>query len=203
MFIVGLTGGIAGGKSTVADLFTKLDIPIIDADLVAREVVEKGSKGLQQISNTFGTEILTTSGELDRKKMRAIIFSNESQRRQLESILHPLIRRAMQEQANRYKTHPYIIFVIPLLFETGRREMVNRVLVVDCDENDQIARVIARDGVSPAEARNIIAAQVSREERLAQADDIVVNDGDPQQLVDLVQQLHEDYLELAKNGAVK
>lgn len=197
MLVIGLTGGIASGKSTVADLFRELGVPIVDADQVARELVRPGTEGLAAIVETFGASILGESGELDRRSLRRLIFSDGESRKRLEAILHPRIRAAMRAAAISFVQQPYIIFVIPLLYETGQRGMIDRVLVVDCPEALQIERLVQRDRMSEDEARGILAAQATRSQRLAIADDVILNEGDLNRLKEGVARLHRDYLSRA------
>ena len=198
MFIVGLTGGIASGKTTVSNLFAELGVPIIDADIAAREVVQPDSLGIKQLVEQFGTGILTDAGELMRPKLRELIFSDDQLRKKAESIIHPLVRNWMEQQAKQHQDKPYAIFVIPLLFETGRYDSIVRVVVVDTPEQTQIERVMARDGISADQAKKILAAQLPREKRLSLADDVISNNKDSQQLAEIVHQLHLHYLQLAK-----
>jgi dephospho-CoA kinase len=192
---VGLTGGIASGKSTVASRFAELGVPVIDADVVSRQVVEPGRPGLAQIVARFGAEVLTQRGELDRAKLRAHIFQDSAERRALEQILHPLIRREMSAQATAAQA-PYLIMAIPLLIESGAaHERVDRVLVVDVPEETQIERLRLRDGTDPDQARAILESQARRQDRLAVADDILPNTGDIEQLRNAVDQLHAQYLQ--------
>ena len=199
MLIIGLTGGIGSGKSAVARCFSELGIPVIDADSVAREVVEPGLPALKEIEKRFGTQILATDGRLDRKQLRKIIFSDPQAKADLEAILHPMIRTRMWELANR-QTTPYVILEIPLLVETGQNTSVDRVLVVDVPQQLQIERVCARDGMSPQEAATVIAAQISRQRRLDAADDIIENTGTFSELQTQVEHLHRKYLELASHN---
>jgi dephospho-CoA kinase len=197
---IGLTGGIASGKSTVTQRFAELGIPVIDADVAARIVVEPGKPGLEQVVRRFGLGVLDTSGNLDRPALRALIFNDSASRQALDAILHPLIRVEMEQQAAR-ATGPYLVMAIPLLIEGGRaHERVNRVLVVDVDEALQLQRVEARDGCSPNQARAILASQVSREARLAAADDVLRNSGTVADLRQAVDRLHEKYLHLAQTS---
>ncbi len=196
MLIIGLTGGIGSGKSTVSKLFAALGVPVIDADVVAREVVAPGEPALAEIVQTFGAHILQQDGTLDRGKLREIIFADPEQRRRLETILHPRIRARMRQQAASVSA-PYCIMAIPLLLETGQNAMVHRVLIIDVPQALQVQRACARDGISAAQAQAIIATQVSREERLRRADDILSNDADLAHLEAQVRQLHENYLRLA------
>jgi dephospho-CoA kinase len=194
---IGLTGGIASGKSTVAQRFTDLGIPVIDADVAARAVVEPGTVGLAQVVERFGSGILDANGALDRRALRNLIFNDSSARRDLEAILHPLIRAAMERSAEA-AAGPYIVMAIPLLVEGGLANRVDRILVVDVDESSQLQRVMARDGSSLEQARAILASQASRSARLAAADDVLLNSGtvtDVRQAVDL---LHQRYLRLAE-----
>lgn len=195
---VGLTGGIASGKSAVADDFAELGAPVIDTDILARTVVEPGTEGLRLITERFGSDILDASGMLDRATMRDRVFADPRMKHDLESILHPLIREATQTEIIRTAgLFPYQIVVVPLLIETGFKSLVDRVLVVDCPEDIQRERLLARDGSSAATADAMIAAQASREQRLAAADDVVVNDSTRAELQRRVAALHEQYLRLA------
>ncbi len=197
MLRIGLTGGIGCGKSLAATLFAERGIAVIDADVAARRVVEPDSPALREISEQFGPEFITTDGTLDRTALRARIFADEAQRKRLEAILHPRIRAWMLAEAEKHLDTPYLIFVVPLLLESGWEPLVDRILVIDCDESQQHVRVSARDGVDAAQVEAIIASQVSRGERLAAADDICRNDGSTAELEAEVERLHRHYLELA------
>ena len=190
---VGLTGGIASGKSTVADMFAELGIPVIDTDVIAREVVRPGQPALDEIREVFGNGVIAADGTLDRAAMRAIVFGDDAARRRLEAILHPRIGEATREQADA-AGGSYQIIVVPLLVESSLRGFVDRVLVVDCDEDTQVARLLARDAESEAQARRILAAQSSRAERMAIADDVIANDGDLDATREQVKSLHRRYL---------
>ncbi len=198
MLIIGLTGGIGSGKSTVCNGFAALGAPIIDADLVAREVVMPGTSGLTQVIHQFGKEMLAQDGTLDRDKLREQVFSDASSRKKLEAILHPMIREEMDQRLSRLDA-PYVILAIPLLLEGGRREGIDRVLVVDADESQQIARACQRDHQSKAQIQAVIAAQCSRKDRLSAADDVIYNTGDLEQLNHQVTEMHNRYLRLAAN----
>jgi dephospho-CoA kinase len=195
--LIALTGGIASGKSAVAEIFANLGAPVLDTDQIARDVVEPGTATLAKLVAEFGNEILDTSGRLDRARMRARVFSDPSQRKRLEAITHPAIRQELADRSER-ADGLYQIHVIPLLIEGGRRHEYDRVLVVDADEEDQIKRLTARDRSSLEQAKQILAAQVSREERLDAADDVIVNSGTLQDLYELVQTLHRNYTLLAE-----
>ncbi len=199
MFKVGLTGGIASGKSRVADLFAALGVTVIDSDVIAREVVAPGSEGLAAIVQRFGPTVLAADGQLDRRALRLIVFSDPAARHDLEAITHPRIRSRMA-LLNQTAPGPYVINAIPLLAETGGRRDFDRVLVVDCPEALQIVRVMARDHIDEKAARAVLAAQAPRAARLAIADDIIVNDGDLEALETAVRSLHRRYLELAGTG---
>jgi dephospho-CoA kinase len=192
---IGLTGGIASGKSTVAEMFAALDIPIIDTDLIARDVVAVGEPALIDIRHEFGDQVFDEGGELNRGTMRRIVFSDDDARKRLETILHPRIQAVACEQAiaagGRYQ-----LIVVPLLTDSPMRDFVDRVLVVDCDENTQIRRLMARDAESEGQARRILAAQATRDDRLKIADDIVRNNGDLTETLTQVQDLHQQYLAL-------
>lgn len=195
---IGLTGGIASGKSTVAALFVELGAGLVDTDVLARELVEPGSPALAEIREAFGTAVIDTEGRLDRPRMRALVFADPALRRTLERIMHPAIRRRALELAAA-STAPYVMIAVPLLVETGFAEHVDRVLVVDCPEALQIERLVKRDGLATAEAQAMLAAQATRSERLAAADDLVDNAGSLESTREQVRALHARYLELARN----
>jgi dephospho-CoA kinase len=193
---IGLTGGIASGKSTVEQRFAELGVAVIDADHSARNVVARGRPGLAAVVERFGAGILTPQGELDRRELRSLIFSDAARRKELEAILHPLIRADMEQRSSQ-ATGPYVVLSIPLLVEGNSRDRWDRVLVVDADESLQLVRLMSRDAVSEAEARATLAAQASRAARLAVADDVLVNSGTVAELRQAVDLLHRRYLELA------
>lgn len=197
MFKVGLTGGIASGKTRVAEFFAARGVPVIDSDEIAREIVAPGAPALAAIRERFGEGVMAADGNLDRRALRAIVFADPAARRDLEAITHPAIRARMAE-LNAQARGPYVINAIPLLTEGGGRRDLDRVLVVDCPEDLQIARVMARDQVDEAGARAVLAAQASRAARLAIADDVIVNDGDLGALEARVASLHERYLGLSQ-----
>lgn len=201
-FVVGLTGGIASGKSTVAEHFAALGVPVIDADAVSREVVAPGEPALAQLVTTFGEDILTPAGELDRARLREAAFSDDAHRRQLEAILHPAIGERMQQRIQEADS-PYVIQMVPLLVETGGHQHVDRVLVVDAPESTQIERVTARDNVPAEHAEAILRAQADREHRLTHADDVILNDGDPKHLAQWVNQLHQAYVHMTHDLAAR
>jgi len=196
---IGLTGGIASGKTTVANFFADLGIPVIDTDVIARDVVAKGAPALAQIHADFGDAVFNDDGVLDRKAMRKLVFSDDSKRRQLEGILHPRIREAAVVQAQAV-TDPYMIIVVPLLVESPMKALMDRVLVVDCSEDVQLKRLLARDTENEAQARRMIAAQASRDERQAIADDVLLNDTDLDETRRQVDALHHRYLELSNSN---
>jgi dephospho-CoA kinase len=193
---IGLTGGIASGKTTVAARFTELGITVIDADDSARAVVARGTPGLTAVIAAFGAGVLDPHGELDRPAVRDLIFADPERRKQLEAILHPLIRAHMDRLAT-LALGPYLVMAIPLLVEGASRRGLDRILVVDVAEEMQLSRVMARDGSTPAQARAIIAAQASRQARLSAADDVLVNSGTVPELRQAVDVLHHKYLDLA------
>jgi dephospho-CoA kinase len=195
---IGLTGGIASGKSTVTQRFAELGVPIIDADVASRKVVEPGKPGLAQVVQRFGAGVLDATGNLDRRALRDLIFKDSSLRQALDAILHPLIRAEMEREAAEAKG-PYVVLAIPLLVEGGgAAKRVDRVLVVDVDEALQIQRLQARDGSSAEQARAILDSQASRGARLAAADDVLVNTGTVAELCQAVDRLHAQYLHLAQ-----
>lgn len=195
-FRVALTGGIASGKSAVANLFATHGVPVIDTDVIAREVVEPGQPALAAVVDALGTEVLAADGRLDRPRLRERIFGDAEARRRLEAILHPAIRPEMERQS-RAAGGPYQVLVIPLLVEGGRRDHFDRVLVVDVPEATQIERLVRRDGVSRDQAEAALRAQASRDARLAFADDVIDNTGDVAALETRVAKLHGDYLRRA------
>jgi dephospho-CoA kinase len=197
---IGLTGGIASGKSTVTQRFAELGVPVIDADVASRAVVEPGKPGLAQVVERFGAGVLA-DGQLDRRALRNLIFKDSSLRQALDAILHPLIRAEMEHQAAQVQG-PYVVMAIPLLVEGGgSAKRVDRVLVVDADETLQIQRLQARDGSSVEQARAILAAQTSRDARLRMADDVLLNSGSVAELRQAVDRLHEQYLQLAQTSS--
>lgn len=196
MFVVGLTGGIGSGKSAVGQCFRDLGIKVVDADQIARQVVEPGTPALAEIARHFGDEILLPDGNLNRAALRTIIFTDKSAKHWLESLLHPLIRATTREELES-ATSPYAVLESPLLLEMGQNASVNRVLVVDVPEEIQIARASLRDANSEVQIRAIIAAQMPRAKRLAAADDVLDNRGDLSALRDKVLTLHQTYLRLA------
>ncbi len=197
MFVVGLTGGIGSGKSTVAGMFAALEIDLIDADVAAREVVAPGTTALAEIVEHFGPDILMADGSLDRRGLRRIIFHQKQEKHWLETLLHPLIRRWLTQQISDRQS-AYCLLISPLLLETGQAEMVDRILVVDVSVETQIARTLARDGGEESTVRAIIAAQIGRNQRLEHGDDIIDNDLPLQTLRQRVETLHQQYLAMAK-----
>jgi len=195
---IGLTGGIASGKTTVANLFAALGATIVDTDLLSREVVAPGSPLLRQITERFSTAVQNGDGSLNRQELRKRIFDDPEQRKWLEALLHPAIRKLTDERSAE-ATGPYVIVAIPLLVETGGASRFDRVLVVDCDPEVQLARLTARDGSTRDEALRMLAAQASREARLAVAHDVIRNDGDLAHLRDQVEELHRQYVMAAGN----
>lgn len=197
---IGLTGGIASGKSLVASLFAEQGVTIIDADLVARDVVAPGQPGLTRLVELFGDDILDADGMLDRRRMRERVFSDPDARHTLESVLHPLIRAELARRRDAGEGD-YQILAIPLLARTGMGSLVDRVLVVDVPESVQLERLVLRDGISPDLAQRMLAAQETREQRLALADDVLLNDGPPERLQGPVAFLHDYYRRLAQGLA--
>ena len=198
---IGLTGGIASGKSTVTERFAELGVPVIDADVASRSVVEPGKPGLALVVQRFGAGVLDADGRLDRRALRNLIFKDSSLRQALDAILHPLIRAEMEHEAAAAKG-PYVVMAIPLLVEGGSSDKrVDRVLVVDAKETLQIQRLQARDGSSAEQARAILASQASRAARLGEADDVLSNSGTVAELRQGVDRLHEKYLQLAQTSS--
>lgn len=196
MFRVGLTGGIGSGKSTASGLFAQQGVPVIDADAIAREVVAPGQPALEAIRQAFGAAAIGADGTLDRAWLRTRVFAAPGERQRLEELLHPLIREAIRDRVRRL-TAPYVIIAIPLLVEKGWRSEVDRVLVIDAPVEQQIARTASRDQMQTEDVMRILAAQASRKERLAAADDVLCNEGDLNALRERVTLLHQRYLRLA------
>lgn len=196
MLRIGLTGGIGSGKSTVADMFARRGVPIIDTDIIARDVVAAGQPALREIAQAFGPEVLDASGQLDRAQLRQRVFNDADARQRLEAILHPRIRAAVSARLSTLDA-PYCLIVVPLLVETNFIDIIDRVLVVDADERQQLERTSKRDRVPPEAVRKIIEAQASRNERLKRADDVIINDGTLENLERQVDRLHAQYLALS------
>ena len=188
--IIGLTGGIGSGKTAVSDTFEKLGITVVDADLASRVVVEKGKPCLEEIAKHFGDDILNENDELNRAKLREIIFNSDSEKLWLESLLHPAIAEQIKDELNASKS-PYTILVSPLLLETNQRDFCDKVLVVDVPIELQMKRTTKRDGVSEDQVRSIIKSQINRDERLQLADEIILNEGSIEDLEMIVRELHE------------
>ncbi|SEL45585.1 dephospho-CoA kinase [Nitrosovibrio tenuis] len=198
--IIGLTGGIGSGKTAAATFFAALGADVIDTDVIAHELTRPHGAAISAVRQAFGERYITEDSALNRKEMRKLIFSDDDSRRKLEAILHPLIRTEVARRAALF-CGPYGLIVVPLLLETcGYREMIHRVLVVDCCEYDQIARTVGRTGMDEQTVRAIMATQLSRAERLQQADDVISNDSDISHLKQQVEALHSKYLALRDRG---
>ena len=193
--IIGLTGGIGSGKTAVSDCFAALGIDIVDADLASRVVVQKGKPCLSEIAQHFGEDILTNEAELDRAKLREIIFKSEDEKDWLESLLHPAIANQIKDELEASKS-PYAILVSPLLLETNQKDLCSKVLVVDVSLETQVERTLKRDGVSEDQVRAIIKAQIARDDRLKLADEVILNDGSLEDLDLAVKVLHKKFLSL-------
>ncbi len=198
-FVVGLTGGIGSGKSAVANLFAAHGVAVVDTDVIAHELTGAHGAAMPAIAAQFGDSLLGPDGRLNRAAMRQLVFSDASAKSRLEAILHPLIRRESEQRCQSAQS-PYVLLVVPLLLESGAyRQYVKRILVVDCAETTQIARVMARSGLDAEEVRAIMETQASRALRCAAADDVVVNEADLASLSAQVDDLHRRYLEMAEN----
>ena len=199
MLVIGLTGGIGSGKSSVSDRFAALGAPVIDTDLIAREIVAPGLPAHRQIRRSFGESVLLADGTLDRDSLRAMVFEDPAKRAELERILHPAIRREVSRRLGDLDA-PYCIVVVPLLVESGFTDLVDRVLVVDAPEDTRLRRVCRRSGISEAEVRRIFAAQATSEQRRRCADDVLENDDELAELDHKVAALHQRYLRLSGAG---
>lgn len=195
-YTVALTGGIGSGKSTIANAFADFGVEIIDADIIAREVVEPGTPALQAIAQRYGDRMLNPDGTLLRAALREVIFRSPDEKAWLNQLLHPLIN-ARTRQLKAQAASPYVLWVVPLLVENALQQQADRVLVIDVDEETQIARTLKRDRISPEQAKNILAAQATRQQRLAAADDVIDNSGAPEAALPYVAELHQRYLALA------
>jgi len=200
-FCVGLTGGIASGKTSAAKRFEGLGAAVIDTDAIAHELTRPGGAAMAKIGDAFGADFVAPDGSLERARMRQLVFSDARARAKLEAILHPLIREQARAQIAAAQ-HPYVIVVVPLLLETGAyRELVQRVLVVDCSEAEQIKRAMRRSGLEESDVRAILAVQLSRAERLERADDVIDNSGGLETMRRQVDAMHAKYLALAQSHA--
>lgn len=199
MLVAGLTGGIGCGKSTASECFIALGVPVIDADQVARQVVEPGSEALGKIAAHFGDQLIQADGTLDRPALRRIVFDNERERNWLEALLHPLIRDRILDTLEQLDQdgHSYAILASPLLLETDQHLLISRVIVVDVPESTQVERTMQRDGMEEAQVRQILAAQMDRDERLKHADFVLDNNASPEQLKQAVAELHPKLKQLA------
>ena len=191
--MIGLTGGIGSGKTVVANLFSALGVPVVDADEMAREVVTPGRPAYEEIVREFGTEVLTKTGELDRRLMRERVFADPANRKRLEAIVHPRVYAEIKQRIDALNA-AYAIIVVPLLIETGGTDLVDRVLVVDAPKALQIERASRRDGTTTAAIEQILATQANRSLRLEAADDVIVNDASESSLGERVSALHDLYL---------
>lgn len=198
-YVVALTGGIGSGKSTVADLFAKKGIKVIDADIVARQVVEPGTPGLEAIKQKFGDQIIAENGRLDRASLRKRVFAHSSDREWLNQLLHPIIGQEMQKQLLAASSQ-YSLWVVPLLIENRLYQKADRVLVVDLPTQAQLERAASRDGADIAQIEKIIKAQATRQQRLDKADDVIDNTGTATHLAPQVDKLHQLYMELSKQA---
>jgi dephospho-CoA kinase len=198
MLTVGLTGGIGSGKSEVARIFHQLGIPVIDADVIAHQVVQPGTEALSEVVAVFGEAILTSSGELDRAKLADIVFNNPEMREKLEAIIHPRVREQIRAYKDEHKNEPYVIVVIPLLIESAQQDLIDRVLIVDAAESVRIQRVQARDSRSKEQILSIIQNQADDTERHAAANDSLENNGSLDDLQLAVHKLHQQYISLAE-----
>lgn len=198
-YTVALTGGIGSGKTTIANMFASFGVPLVDADIIARKVVEPHSSGLKAIHQHFGDAILLPDGSLNRAQLRHLIFQDNQEKAWLDHLLHPLIQQETQKQIQQIQS-PYFIWVVPLLIENKLSHLADRVLVVDVTQEEQIARTMKRDSVSREHVLNILNAQVQREERLAAADDVIENHDNSQDLIGKIKLLHQHYLELSQQA---
>ncbi len=199
MFSVGLTGGIASGKTTVSNLFADLGVPIIDTDVISRELLQPGELAYQQVCDHFGSEILDAKGEINRAALRKLVFSNPEHKSWLEKMLHPLIYQRTHDAIKQHSRAAYVLVVVPLLFESSFQSLADRVLTVDCTAEQQIRRLMKRDNIDEDLARSMLAQQLDNAQRRARAHDIIDNRDDDADLQAQVNALHQFYLQLAAN----
>ena len=196
MFIVGLTGGIGSGKTVASDRFEELGVKVVDADIASRVVVENGQPALYSIEGKFGSDVISDDGSLNRAKLREIIFKDNEAKSWLEALLHPLIAKHISDEISR-ATSKYAVLVSPLLFETSQFEMCNRTLLIDVSKEVQILRTTARDNVSKSQVEKIISSQMDRDQKINKADDVIVNDGEINDLISKIDDIHQKYIEIA------
>ncbi|GDX54225.1 dephospho-CoA kinase [Methylophilaceae bacterium] len=197
MFIIGMTGGIGSGKSEALKIFKSLSIKVIDLDNISKEITETSHQAIQEIKLVFGDAIFDKDNQLDRKKLKEIIFSDKNKKINLEKILHPKIYEEVKKRLNALSHESYVVIDIPLLFETNQyTSLISRSLVIDCKENDQIERVKKRDGIDISVIQSIIDQQINRSSRIEKADDVVINDGSIAKLEESIKSLHKKYLNL-------
>ena len=189
MYVVGLTGGIASGKTTISELFASLGAAVIDTDVISRSLLDQNQQGYKQVLQKFGESILLENGEIDRRQLRSLIFNNEELKLWLESVLHPLIRKISQQKIAEINNADYVILVVPLLFESNYTSLVDRVLAVDCDKAIQVNRLTSRDNIDNELAEKMIAQQMPNENRVRLADDIIVNNGSETELITQIRNL--------------
>lgn len=198
MFSVGLTGGIAAGKTTLSNMFAGLGVPVIDTDVISRKLLEPGEPGYDQVCAHFGDSIMGTENEIDRARLREIVFSNPDEKFWLETMLHPLIYRSSHDAILEHAQADYVLIVVPLLFETNFQALVDRILVIDCPPELQLERLVQRDHIDEALARKMLAQQLSNSARLTRAHDIVDNSDNATDLESQVEALHQLYLRLSR-----
>ncbi len=201
MFAVGLTGGIASGKTTISDLFAARGVPVIDTDLISRGLLEPGEPAFKQVSDHFGGAILNQDGRIDRVRLREIVFSDPKEKSWLEKMLHPLIYQRSLEQIRQHKNAAYVLVVVPLLFEKNFQSLVDRVLAVDCPAEIQIERLLQRDRITRSLARKMLDQQLSNQQRLARAHDAIDNRDNDADLAAQVDSLHQAYLAMSAERA--
>ncbi len=197
MLKIGLTGGIGSGKSSATEIFKKLGIPVIDADVIAHQLTSPGTEALLEISEQLGDQFITSQGELNRKQLAHYVFDHPDEKMVLENILHPRVRDSINSKLQKLISSPYVILAVPLLLETNFTELVDRILVINAPENIRIQRVTSRDDRSTEEVKTIMEHQIDEKTRLEKADDILDNSGTLNELESLIEQLHRQYLQIS------
>ncbi len=193
MLVIGLTGGIASGKTTISDLFSDLKIPIVDTDIISRALLDKNRPGYEEVLSRLGNQILLENGDINRPMLRQLVFNDGELKQWLETMMHPLILQTANNQVNQYNGAPYVVLVVPLLFESKFTSLIDRALVVDCSRDNQLKRLVERDNIDESLAKKMLDQQWSNTERLALANDVIHNNND-ENLSEQINQLHQQYL---------
>lgn len=196
MLVIGLTGGIASGKTTISDLFSALKIPIVDTDIISRSLLDKNQPGYEKVLNKLGDQVLLENGDINRRMLRELVFNDSELKQWLEGMMHPLIYQTAFDQVNQHTAAPYVVLVVPLLFESKFTSLIDRALVVDCSRESQLRRLVERDHIDETLANKMLDQQWSNAERLALANDVILNNGS-ENLQHQINYLHQQYLKIS------